>query len=488
MNYMIRNTAIIAFLIVCIMGCGRGPSDQDMHTLLGMASADSVIAHVFELADGKYEGRPTGMPSMIAASEYIRGKMADYGLQPGVGDTSYFQWWTVDYNQILEPAELRATIGGRNVRFTLLEDFIPSSRTGSGRFTNRPFMIVDSSATQTEIAATRDHVVLFIPPRVIPESDVDMSPYESRGLRRRYIGEMIQRFADAGTSALLLRGGTSGSISTMTYEGLPVYQVTPEVIDRITQARLLAARRGAIQRAPQVRFSGEVRTEFHRDRPTVNVVGLLEGSDRRLRNEYIVICAHTDHVGTIAGQIHYGAHDNASGTAIMLELARLFNSFADMGYRPRRSILFVGFSGEEMGLLGSKHFVYEDPIIPLDNIHAVLNLDILGGGTGYMAVGGSTYPNYYAFIEEINETGYGHELLKRPNAANSDHYFFGEEGVPSIFLYALTGPPIDIHTPTDTADKMDPEFMRQTSQFTFSIAWELANKKDSENFAERVEN
>lgn len=484
----IKVSSIIISLFLLIQGCSRSPSEQDFHTILVKASADSVIAHVFELADAKYEGRPTGMPSMIEASEYIRSKMKDYNLKPGVHDTSYFQWWTVDYNQILEPAVLQASIGGRTIRFTLLEDFIPSSRTGAGTFANKPLMLVDSSATDAEIASTRNNVVLFVPPSVIPQPDVDLSPYESRGLRRQYIASMIKKFADAGTAALLLEGGTSGSISTASYEGLPVYQITPDVVNRLTEPRYLSARQGSIQRAPQVRLSGEIHTNFHQNRQTVNVVGLLEGTDRRLKNEYVIICAHTDHVGTIAGQIHYGAHDNTSGTAVMLELARMFGEFAEMGLRPGRSILFIGFSGEEMGLLGSKYYVYDDPIVPLESTHAVLNLDILGGGTGYMAVGGITYPHYFSLIEEINDSRFGHELLKRPNAANSDHYFFGEEGIPSVFLYALTGPPIGIHTLTDTADKMDPEFMKQTSQFTFLIAWDLANRRDPDNLSERLVN
>ncbi len=488
MQRIVKIPLLALTVVFLLSGCSREPSEQDLHSILGKASADSVIAHVFELADGKYKGRPTGTPVMMDASDYVRNKMKGYNLQPVVYDTSYFQWWTVDYNEILEPAVLLASIGGRSVHFNVLDDFIPASTTGSGSFSNRPFMIIDSSATDSDIAAARNAVVLFIPPSVIPGPDEDLTPYEARGLRRAYIADMTRRFAEAGAAALLLRGSTAGSISNNVIEGLPVYQVTDDVVDQLTQPRYLARQQGAVRRAPQIRLSGEIHTKFHREQPTVNVAGLLEGRDRRLRDEYVIICAHTDHVGTIAGHIHYGAHDNASGTAVMLELARMFDEFAEMGFRPRRSILFIGFSGEEMGLLGSKYYVYEDPIVPHENTHAVLNLDILGGGTGYMAVGGVTYPNYFSLIEEINETRFGHELLKRPNAANSDHYFFGEEGMPSIFLYALTGPPIGIHTPTDTADKMDPEFMKQTSQFTFSIVWDLANRRDLDNLSERVTN
>jgi hypothetical protein len=488
LNTSIKNYLVYISLLLLLNGCSRAPSDQDLHTVLGKASADSVVAHVFELADGKYEGRPTGMPSMIDASEYVGEKMKDYNLKPGVRDTSYFQWWTVDYNQILEPSVLRATIDGRATSFTLLKDFMPWSYSGAGNFSNRSFMIADSGAADSDITASRGSVVLFMPPSVIPVPDEELSEYELRGLPRRYLREIAQRFADAGAAGLLIPGEMYGRISTSGIENLPVFVVTSELVDRLTQARYLGQKQGALRSVPRIRISGEVNTEFHRNRPTVNVAGAIEGSDRRLRDEYIILCAHTDHVGTIAGQIHYGAHDNASGTAVMLEVARLFNEFKSMGFRPRRSVLFIGFSGEEMGLLGSKYYLYEDPIVAWENTGAVLNLDILGGGTGYMAVGGVTYPDYFSLLEELNEARFGFELLKRPNVPNSDHYFFGEEGIPSIFLYALTGPPVGIHTPTDTPEKMDPEFMKQTSQFIFSIVWELANRRDLDHLSERIEN
>jgi hypothetical protein len=467
----------VAILIVYI-GCGREPSAENIARALDIASADSVAAYVFELADPKYEGRPTGMPSMIAASEYIRSKMRLYDLQPGVHDTSFFQWWKVDYNQILEPAVLRAVIEGRAVEFELLTDFIPASFTGSATFSSRSLMIIDSSATESEIADATGNVVLFIPASDIPPVTEDISDYELRQLRRLQIMEVAQNLADAGATALLLRGDTSGSISTKSIKGLPIYYLTPDAVERLIPRRLLGRKQGAMQLTNRVRITGEVHSQLHVDKPTVNVAGIIRGTDRRLRNEYIIVCAHTDHVGTIAGEVHYGAHDNASGTAVMLEVARMFAEFAAIGYRPGRSILFIGFSGEEMGLLGSKRYVKQDPLVPLENTRAVLNLDILGGGTGYMAVGGETYPRYFDLVANINNRYFNQELLKRPNAPNSDHYFFGESGIPSVFLYALTGPPIGIHTPTDTPDKMDPEFMRQSAQFAFAIVWELANRGD----------
>ncbi len=474
----IFTTILISLLILVSAGCSRGPSDKDLGRTMGYASADSVVTHVFELADPKYEGRPTGLQSMLDASAYIRDKMISYNLRPGASDTSYFQWFDVDYNQIAGPAALRASIGGRTKNFNLLEDFIPSSISGSGRFTDKPLVIVDSSVSISDLKVIRGMAAIYVPPAVLPEPDTAISAYDRRGMPRRHILEMAAQFVQAGTAALIVPGGTSGTISSYGVEGMPIYQVTPEVIDRLLGNRTQSALRRGIRRIRGVTLSGEVATIFHSNAATVNVIGVLQGADESLRNEYVIVGAHADHVGTIAGHVHYGAHDNASGIAVMLETARLTATLAESGFSPKRSILFIAFTGEEMGLLGSRYYVEREPVRPLGSTVAMLNLDIVGGGTGYMAVGGENFPGFFNLIRSINEEYIGAELLKRPNAPNSDHYFFAEEGIPSVFLYALTGPPIGIHTPTDTADKMDPDFMQQTARFAFRIVWELANHDD----------
>ena len=115
----------------------------------------------------------------------------------------------------------------------------------------------------------------------------------------------------------------------------------------------------------------------------INVLGMLHGEDPILRDEIIVIGAHRDHFGEQAGLLFPGADDNASGTAVMLAVARYFTK---EGKRPKRTILFVSFDGEERGLLGSRHYV-NNPAIPLDRTIAMINLDHVGVGNGTLTVG-----------------------------------------------------------------------------------------------------
>jgi len=164
----------------------------------------------------------------------------------------------------------------------------------------------------------------------------------------------------------------------------------------------------------------------------------------------IVVCAHYDHLGRL-GQDNYfpGANDNASGTAMMLSLAKHYK------LNPAKyNMLFIAFAGEEAGILGSKYFV-ENPPIPLHEIAFVINLDILGSGEdGITVVNGSIFPKHFDVLKQINEEK---KLLKTVNsrgyAANSDHYWFSDAGIPSFFLYTM-GPNKHYHDPEDLYEKL----------------------------------
>jgi Zn-dependent M28 family amino/carboxypeptidase len=191
--------------------------------------------------------------------------------------------------------------------------------------------------------------------------------------------------------------------------------------------------------------------------PAYNVIGVLEGSDPVLKNENIVIGAHYDHLGRggegslapRSGEIHHGADDNASGTAGMLELARLFSAQRP---RPKRTLIFIAFSGEEEGLLGSNYYV-NHPLVPLANTVAMINMDMIGrmkdrklviGGVG-TAKEWRELIGQGSFELTLNEDGYG----------PSDHNSFYGKQVPVLFFW--TGTHNDYHKPSDTFDKINYE-------------------------------
>ncbi len=225
--------------------------------------------------------------------------------------------------------------------------------------------------------------------------------------------------------------------------------------------------------------------------PTQNVIGLLEGSD--LKDEYIVISAHYDHLGKKAdGSIFYGADDDGSGTAAVLNMAEVFANAKKEGKGPRRSILFTTFTGEEMGLLGSNHYT-EYPLFPLQNTVVDLNIDMIGridqehaNDSNYVYLIGSNRlsQELHAISEETNTSftnlslDYTYNALDDPNQLyyRSDHYNFAKKGIPVIFYF--TGLHEDYHKITDTPDKLLYIKTSTISKLVFMTAWKLANKEE----------
>ena len=170
-------------------------------------------------------------------------------------------------------------------------------------------------------------------------------------------------------------------------------------------------------------------------------------------SKVILITAHYDHLGEIGKTYFPGANDNASGTAMTLAVAKHFTS-KSLIKLPTYPVVFVFFGGEEAGLLGSKAFTLSD-IVPLGNIKTLINLDLMAGGSeGIMMVNGDTEKELYNKLVRINNTTKTVPAIKsRPNAPNSDHYWFAKKGVPAVFLYTMGGPTA-YHDIYDSPDRL----------------------------------
>jgi hypothetical protein len=180
----------------------------------------------------------------------------------------------------------------------------------------------------------------------------------------------------------------------------------------------------------------DVRSKLIKDYKTYNVAGYVPGTTNP--DSFIVFTAHYDHLGRMGKHALFaGANDNASGTAMIMDLARYY---AKPENRPAKSVVFIAFAAEEAGLVGSKYYT-ENPLLPLNTIRFLINLDLMGNGDeGVMVVNGEVHEQEFLMLESINNvSGYVKTLGKRGKAANSDHYWFGEKGVPAFFLYTMGG-------------------------------------------------
>lgn len=181
-------------------------------------------------------------------------------------------------------------------------------------------------------------------------------------------------------------------------------------------------------------FRASIENKFIRDFKAYNVCGIVKGTAKP--DSVIVITAHYDHLGGMGKDTYFpGANDNASGVSLLLNLARYYAK------KPAAySIAFIAFAGEEIGLLGSKYFT-QHPLLPLKNIRFLINTDLAGtGDEGITVVNATEFPKEFAMMNAVNDSD---KLLTainaRGKAANSDHYFFSEKGVPAFFFYTLGG-------------------------------------------------
>ncbi|WP_299228974.1 M28 family peptidase [uncultured Psychroserpens sp.] len=234
------------------------------------------------------------------------------------------------------------------------------------------------------------------------------------------------------------------------------------------------------QLIPESYFSDDIKS-------SQNVVAYIKGEV--YPDEVLIISAHSDHEGFTEEAIYNGADDNGSGTAAVLEMAQAFKIAKDQGYAPKRSIMFVHFTGEEINLTGSR-FYAKHPIFSLEDTVANLNIDMIGrvddvheDNPNYVYIIGadrlSTELHYIS--EAANDNFTNLELDYRLNSNNdpnqyytrSDHYNFAQEGVPVIFYF--NGTHDDYHEPTDTADKLNYPLLQKRTQLIFSTAWYIAN-------------
>lgn len=241
-----------------------------------------------------------------------------------------------------------------------------------------------------------------------------------------------------------------------------------------------------------------------------NVLAQLEGADPKLKDEWVIVCAHYDHNGADADQIWNGADDDGSGTAALLEIAEAYALAAQVGARPRRSVVFAAWNSEERGLLGAWAYV-ERPLEPLGRIAAVLNMDMIGRSEEVPEGGGPRFRGLELQTAESNKdavnvlgwsrsadltaalrhanAGIGMDLkLRYDNNVSqllrrSDHWPFLQKGVPAIWF--LTGLHPDYHTIYDRPEKIDYAKMERITRLVHQLSWNLAQQDGRPRLDER---
>jgi len=454
-------------------GTARGPAAIDPAELR---------ASIHALTSPAFEGRGTGTAGGDRAARFLAAEFRAAGLEPlgtanpdaaesSLDGSGYFQPFFASVGADPGPGNsLTATWARRTAEYPVDRSFVPSTLSGSG--SARGLVVFACYGIVSRAAGRDDYGERDVTGRIVlllagsPPGGPESPLASFAGIFHKVL------FArDKGAAAVVVaspddsdqaRWNTNRGFSD---EGLPVILVTRRVAeDWLGSAgwtmeavrEELATRPWPLNLPVTAAVSTDVRV---RRRPTANVLGMIEGSDPALSGETVVVGAHFDHLGlggpsSLAADrrpaVHPGADDNASGAAGLIALARAFAA----GPRPRRSVLFAAFSGEELGLLGSAHYV-RHPVVPLEKTVAMVNMDMIGRlrGERLAVIGTGSSPGWPGLLSELNRDAGFRLLFTSDPYGGSDQQSFYLAGVPVLFFF--TGKHPEYHTPADREETID---------------------------------
>jgi hypothetical protein len=469
---------------------GRPESERfDSRRLIAEVDQTAIARHINVLASAEYQGRLAGHEGQYKAAEYIANEFRSYGLMPAADEGTFYQWFTYPFWRAVAPTSL-TEIGGESRSWIVTQDFTVFLYSGSGNvsaevvFAGYGITLPQKQYDDYAGINVQGKIVLVF--RHGPAGD--QSWQNDFGVWN--FGYKVRTAAEHGAAGLILINRYtqppepgSGTLTIQGHvEGFPaawVHRAVAEYLVNGTGRSLEESQQSIDQTLKPLSFpigkrvNLTVTSEFDPERRTMNVIGAIEGQDSNLKDEAIIVSAHYDHLGmSPLGEIYYGADDDASGTAVMLEVARTMSKFAAEANYPR-TIVFVGWSAEEEGLVGSSYYV-DNPTMSIEKTVAVLQLDMVGvgNGNGLLVFNGNTFPSLTQLLSDAGKLS-GIEVIPRDATSNSDHAPFAQRGVPAVLLFTEGTHP-NYHTPNDRAEFIDPSLPAKVARLVVVAAWSLA--------------
>jgi len=441
------------------------------------------------LSSKELAGRLGGSEGFNKAATFMAKEFDKLNLKP-IGGDKYFQYFNVEYNEISSPVRL-VLMEKEKVKkeYQLGKDFVCRGFTGSGTV-KAPVIFCGYGISKPEIGYddyagvdVKDKIVLAFkqnPQWKIKDADWGSGYPRSKASTARQHGALAILFASTPND----KNPQKTIISVLEGGGVQDEKF-PELHIDIPAADEYLAPTGATLKELQTKIDSlkkpsslntgsvaevEVHASYQKERRTMNVICLLEGSDPLLKNDYIVIGAHLDHVGSQAGEIYApGANDNASGSAAVLELAR---AFVNGGAKPKRSLVFVLFACEENGLYGSSYFV-NHPVVPLEKISAMINLDCIGYGDSIQVGNGKSSPKLWK-IAKATDSVYTKMMVEATwNGGGADAGPFHEKGIPAAY-FVTTNSYAHLHYMTDVAGTLNRPLFEKITKLAYLTAYRVA--------------
>jgi len=503
-------------------------------------TADEMRADLFFLASDGMQGRLTNSPTNALAADWVLSRFERLGLRPG-GHGGFEHRYALMTAALADGNAARIgeqTATGTRSELRLLEEFYPhrfsANAAAEASLTFFGFGIVSPERGHDDYRdAARGRIALVLdrePGVNDPASPFDgvvtaeaaqpirkvLAAQEKGAVGVIFVEDVHNQTAPSNFQAQATNYWPSAPprLERYTLKALsdkvriPVVQVSVPVAERLvasTGKSLLALARtaetrGGVTPVPLTTVASLKTSVAHQTIPDRSIVAMIEGADAQLKNEYVLVSGHLDHDGADGPRVYNGADDNGSGTVGLLEIAEAYALAMKAGQRPKRSVIFAAWNSEERGLLGAWAYA-EDPVVPLDRIVAVLNMDMIGRNEEVPVGGGARFrgldlqtaesnatatniigtvrsPDLRAVVEKANQ-GIGLDLKFRydNNVSNlmrrSDQWPFIQKGVPGIWVH--TGLHPDYHTIYDRPEKVNYAKMQKIARMVYQASWDLAN-------------
>lgn len=503
-------------ILMALFGCAENDPMYPTKAQFKSITLDELKTHLTYLASDEMKGRDTGSPELNEAAEYIAGKLKEYGYKSLAEDGSYLQRFSI-YRNKFDLSSFNMSFKG-NLKTSFGEDILVFSRAQNALDLSANVVYVvnginDEKMQQFDADMIKGKIVIRSP---LTDEQKEMK-YNDRAIsgeltekhgalavinlvpNNQESTRMIQRF-----TRFLSRGG-------MTIEPDKMGAVSIYMNDKHFNTMLKRDRKSRSSMKKSFEFKNTLSIKINSDSeemPTQNVVGVLEGTDPELKKEYVAYSAHYDHVGVREGMegdnIFNGADDNGSGTTTLLEVSQA------IAMKPaKRSIIFIWYTAEEKGLVGSDYFSRINPLVPLDDIVALFNIDMVGRSKAendtitankelsatdeiYVIGADKISKELHDISEKSNkilnqladrqdamfEMNYTYNDESDPNRFyyRSDHYNFARYGVPIIFYF--NGVHEDYHKASDHIDKIDFTKMRDVGSLAMATGIYVANQTE----------
>ncbi len=465
-------------------------------------TSQEIKADLSYLASDAMKGRFTGSKEERLAGDYIRDEFKLYGLEPAFNGSWFQEFPFIEKVEMTKANSLSISLNNKSVKLTAGKDFVTLSYSGKGKAAGE--IVFAGYGISAPKLNYDDYAGIDVKGKIVlimknhPEHDSSKSEFDKYASFRNKATVAKEK----GAAAIILVNGFAPKndddpLAELRYDGAPamkeicVQQVKRNFVADLfrTEGKDFSSLQSEIDRSKKpssfifTKSKASLSTEIKEiEKKGRNVAGMLTGSDPVLKNEYIVIGAHYDHLGIDQlkessmykgkdNQIHNGADDNASGTSGLLEVAE---KLASMKGLLKRSVIFAAFSGEELGILGSTYMTNNFPF-DIKNVTCMLNMDMIGrlnDENSLTIIGSGTAAEWKEILNKKNS--YGFKLgMSDGGSGGSDHQAFSNKNIPVLFFF--TGTHSDYHKPTDDADKINYDGEAKVVNYVFDIALELEN-------------